>query len=132
MRLQTFLAAFAVLASGCGSDATSVSSELLTKPPTVASSRGDCESIPLAQFNLGGVTYTARQITDTVIEADLGDVLGVQVGDIPQGLLRCEAVQLENGQGSLGPGAPVYVVRGVDPSISIAGEVGAVYLKLYA
>ena len=111
---------------------TPVSSELLTTPPTVASSRGDCESIPLAQFNLGGVTYTARRITDTVIAADLGDVVGVQVGDVPQGLLRCEAVQLEDGQGSLEPGAHVYALRGIDQSIAIASEVGAAYMKLYA
>ena len=83
----------------------------------------DCESIPLPQFNLGGVTYIARASTDTVIEADLGDVLGVQVGDIPRDLLRCGAAQLQNGQGSLGPGSHVYTIHGVDQSIAIAAEV---------
>jgi hypothetical protein len=47
-------------------------------------------------------------------------------------LLRCEAVQLENGQGSLEPGAHVYAIRGVNQSIAIAAEVGPVYMKLYA
>jgi hypothetical protein len=67
-----------------------------------------------------------------VIEADLGDVLGVQVGDVPHGMLRCEAVQLQDGQGSLGPGAHVYAIRGVDQSIAIAADVDTGYLKLYA
>jgi hypothetical protein len=59
-------------------------------------------------------------------------VLGVQVGDVPQGLLRCEKVQLQDGQGSLGPSAHVSAIRGLDQSIAVAAEVGEEYLKLYA
>ena len=59
-------------------------------------------------------------------------VLGVQIGDIPQGLLQCDAVQLKDGQGSLEAGAHVYAIRDVDQSIAIAAEVGSVYLKLFA
>ena len=71
-------------------------------------------------------------MTDTVSPADLGAVLGTQVGDIPQGLLRCEAVTLTSGHGSLEPGAHVYAIDGVDSSIAIAAQVGANYQKLYA
>jgi hypothetical protein len=91
----------------------------------------ECESAPLAQFRLGGVTYVARQSADTVVKADLGAVLGTQDGGIPEGLLRCELVQLADGQGSLARGAHVYAIHGVEPSVAIAAEVGTEYMKLY-
>ena len=133
MRLLILLSVVGACSSGCSPhETTTASSALLTAPPTVASSETSCESIPLPQFNLRGITYTARQSTDTVIEADLGVVLGVQIGDVPQALLQCEAVQLKDGQGSLEAGAHVYALRDVDQSIAIAAEVGSVYMKLFA
>ena len=133
VRFLILLAVVGGCLSGCSpGETTTASSALLTARPTVASSQTSCESIPPPQFNLRGFTYTARQSTDTVVEADLGVVLGVQVGDIPQGLLQCEAVQLKDGQGSLEAGAHVCAIRGVDQSIAIAAEVGSVYMKLFA
>ena len=114
--------------------AAAVAAAFVASCSTVASRSTDrgCESMPLPQFNLGGVTYIARQSTDTVAQAELGDLVGVQVGEIPQGLNRCESVVLKDGQGSLGPGAQVFAIRGVDRSFVIAGQVGTAYLRLYA
>jgi hypothetical protein len=39
---------------------------------------------------------------------------------------------LKNGQGSLGPGARVYSIHGIDTSIAIAAQTGSGYMKLYA
>ena len=133
VRLLILLAVVGACSSGCSPhETTTASSALLTAPPTVASSQTSCESIPLPQFNLQGIAHVARQSTDTVIEADLGVVLGVQIGDIPQGLLQCEAVQLKDGQGSLEAGTHVYAIRNFDQSIAIAAVVGSVYMKLFA
>jgi hypothetical protein len=126
------IVAVGALGAGCHSDDNRAQSTLFSVPSTIVASQQGCESIPLPQFNLGGVTYVAEQGVDTVTDADLGDVIGVQAGEIPQGLLQCEAVQLEDGQGSLEPGAHVYAIRGVDTSIAIAAEAGPVHLKLYA
>ena len=93
---------------------------------------GNCESVPIPEFNLAGVTYTARHADDVVAQADLGDVLGTQSGDVPHGLLRCQDVKLKNGQGSLERGAHVYAIRGIDKSTAIAGQTGLGYMKLYA
>ncbi len=93
---------------------------------------GSCESSPLPQFNVAGVTYVAHQTTDVVAKSELGEVLGTQIGDIPLELLRCENVTLRAGQGSLGQGAHVYAINGADSSKVVAAEVGTEYLKLYA
>jgi hypothetical protein len=93
---------------------------------------GNCESVPIPEFNLAGVTYTARHSDDIVAQADLGDVLGASTGDVPEGLMRCQDVTLKNGQGSLPPGSHVYSIRGIDKSTAIAAHTGSVYVKLYA
>jgi hypothetical protein len=114
----------------CGAQKVSLGAQFIVSDVSLTTPSA-CESIPLPQFNLHGVTYVARNSTDTVAKADLGAVLGTQEGDIPEGLLRCEVVQLQDGQGSLAPGAHVYAIRGVDPSVAIAAEVGTEYMKLY-
>jgi hypothetical protein len=114
--------------TACGSASSTV---LVDRGTIEAPDPSSCESAPLPQFNLNSITYIARQSTDIVAKADLGAVLGTQKGDIPEGLLRCESVQLEEGQGSLAPGAHVYAISGIDPSIAIAAEVGTDYMKLY-
>jgi hypothetical protein len=93
---------------------------------------GNCESIPIPKFNLQGVTYTARTVDDIVPQEALGDVLATQHGDVPHGMLRCQDVKLKNGQGSLGAGAHVYSIRGIDTSIAVAAQTGSGYMKLYA
>jgi hypothetical protein len=93
---------------------------------------GDCESVPIPEFNLAGVTYTARHSDDIVAQANLGDVLGTSTGDVPEGLMRCKDVKLKNGQGSLPRGSHVYSIHGIDTSIAIAVQTGSVYMKLYA
>jgi len=93
---------------------------------------GNCESIPIPKFNLEGVTYTARSAGDVVPQEALGDVLATQSGGVADGLLRCQDVQLESGQGSLPTGAHVYSIRGIDKSVAIAAQTGTGYMKLYA
>jgi hypothetical protein len=47
-------------------------------------------------------------------------------------MLRCQAVALEEGEGSLEQGAHVDAIRGVDRSVAIAAPLGTGYIKLYA
>lgn len=131
-RRLPLLAVFVAMSSACSSAQRTDSSVPVTNPSIALSTPGDCASIPLPQFNLGGVTYVARQYADTVAEAELGDVLGVQGEDVPPGMLRCEAVQLQQGQGSLERGAHVYAIRGVDQSVAIAAEFDNRFMKLHA
>lgn len=104
----------------------------VSAPNSTIAQPAACESVPIPAFNLGGVTYTARHADDVVVEADLGEVLGTQLGSVPEGMLRCESVTLEDGEGSLERGARVYAIRGVDRSIAIAASLGTGYIKLYA
>lgn len=103
-----------------------------TGPAPATSDPASCESEPIPAFNLGGVVYTARSADDAVSEGDLGEELDTQAEPVPEDLLRCEAVTLLDGEGSMEQGARVYAIRGVDSSIAIAASSGTGYIALYA
>lgn len=81
-----------------------------------------CESMPVDQFRLTGVTYHLHY--EEVAEALVGPEVGVITSGLPQAAFRCGAFRLKDGQGSLPVGTSIHVIIGTDPTVALAAEYG--------
>ena len=120
-----FIAALAVLASGCGS--TGEAAESPSSKSTTEETFVSC--LPVPRFRLGDIEYENQRFDDRVSLADVGEVVG-EVSVLPPEIERCERVVLKDGEGSLPAGTKIYAIDGIDQAVALTASLGNdVYLK---
>lgn len=92
----------------------------------------DCESLPVQQLRVHGVSYVLSSSAATFSSSDLGPVVGEISDGLPAAASRCESFTLHDGQGSLPEGTDVYSINGIDQSKAVAAKVGKEVMRFDA
>jgi hypothetical protein len=92
-----------------------------------------CESLPMPQLRIDGVTYAMTGLEPTMLtEADLGPSVGTIRDGLPAAAQRCGDYTLHDGQGTPPKGTEVRSIIGIDQRDAVATVVGGLVTKFDA
>ncbi|MFM2070742.1 MAG: hypothetical protein RLZZ623_1005 [Actinomycetota bacterium] len=86
-------------------------------------SSSNCESLPVQQLRVQGVSYVLGSSGNTVNPSDIGPVVGTIKDGLPDAASDCQSFTLHDGQGTPPKGTEVHSINGVDQSVSVAAKV---------
>ena len=81
---------------------------------------GNCESEPVQQLRVQGVSYVLSSSAKVLTAAELDSVVGTISEGLPEASNHCESFTLHDGQGTPPEGTDVYSIKGVDRTEAVA------------
>ena len=84
----------------------------------------NCESLPVQQLRVQGVSYVLSSSAAPLSPSELGPAVATINGGLPDGSSHCEDFTLEDGQGTPPKGSEVFSIKGVDQTDAVAAGVG--------
>lgn len=97
---------------------------LLPAGMTGCGGSGNCESLPVQQLRVQGISYVLSSSAKPLSPSELDSVVGTISEGLPDASSRCEGYTLHDGQGTPPKGSYVYSIKGIDQTEAVATKVG--------